>query len=92
MKLTIPEGDIFNVGKESNTDKKDNASKTASTSTSASIKIIKKKFKENKTLVGWRINSSTVDKIKECAFDSRMGINEFVQELLDKALEDIYIE
>jgi hypothetical protein len=57
-----------------------------------SIKISKKEFKPNKTNVGWSLNADTVNKIKECAFNSNMTIIEFVQELLDKALEDIEIE
>ena len=69
-------------------------SKSASTSngTSTSFKIKRKNLKKARTNVGWRLNTDTYDKIVELAFDSRMGINEFVQELLDKALSDIDIE
>jgi hypothetical protein len=93
MKLDIPEEGLFNIGNTNNVNN-NNASKSASTSTSeaSKIKINKKNFKENKTLVGWRLNTSTVDLIREYAFQSRMGINEFVQELLDRALENIDIE
>jgi hypothetical protein len=68
------------------------ASASASDSTASRIKIKRKDFEESRTTVGWRINSSTVNVIKELAFDARMTINDFVQELLDKAIRDTDIE
>jgi hypothetical protein len=86
-------GNIFEIGVKDNTDKESASTVASAVASSAStIRIKKKKFKESRTNVGWRINSSTVDTIKELAFESRMGINEFVQELLDKALGEIKIE
>ena len=93
--------DWFTIGKkvnesdnESENESNNTASNSASTSnsTASRIRIKKKKFKESRTTVGWRINSTTVDLIKELAFDSRMSINDFVQELLEKALDDTDIE
>jgi hypothetical protein len=91
-KLTLPEGGLFDVGVNNEPNKSASNVASASDSTASKLIIKKKKFKESRTTVGWRINSSTVDIIKELAFESRMGINEFVQELLDKALKDIDIE
>jgi len=54
--------------------------------------IIKKNSRERIKMVAWRLKESTINNIKELAFESRMGINEFVQELLDKVLKDIDIE
>lgn len=90
-KLDLSNRDVFKVAKKED-NKGASTVASASDSTASSIKIKKKQFKESRTTVGWRINSSTVDIIKELAFESRMGINEFVQELLDKALKDIDIE
>jgi hypothetical protein len=87
-KPIVPEGGLFSMNKN----KPASAANSASAHASNNIKITKKKFKEGRTQVGWRLNSSTVEKIQELAYLSRMGINEFVQELLDKALNDIDIE
>jgi predicted DNA binding CopG/RHH family protein len=97
-KLEIPEGGIFAIGKNNlvNSDSKasniDNSVSTNGNSKGNSFKISKKNFKENRTQVGWRINVSTVEKIQELAYLSRMNVNEFVQELLDKVLAELDIE
>lgn len=82
-KLDIPSG-IFDIGKNNDGNNNSNVN--------GNIKITRKDFKETKIQVGWRLNASTVARIQELSFDSRMGISEFVQELLDKALKDIDIE
>ena len=91
IKKVIKKADPFNMDEVSIVATDSNTANN-SASISANIKIVKKHFKENRTQVGWRINGSTMARIQELAYLSRMGINEFVQELLDKALDEIKIE
>jgi group I intron endonuclease len=54
--------------------------------------VIKKGSQGRVKMVSWRLRNSTIDQIKELSMQSRKGINEFVQELLDMALDKVEIE
>jgi hypothetical protein len=98
-KLRIPDGGLFNLGKEniSESASTDSTSDIKSASTNASAKAntfkIKRGIKKDRrTMVTYRLNSETVERIDEIALEARKSINETVQELLDWALDNVDVE
>ncbi|HEY5586695.1 MAG TPA: hypothetical protein VIK78_19675 [Ruminiclostridium sp.] len=85
----VYESDTNNNNLGGNTSVNNSGNVTGSGNSNKGIKIAKKSYKPLRSQVGWRINDTTIERIQEEAFNRRMNINEFAQELLDKALDEM---